>query len=165
LAVEELKAALELLVTTGERMYAERFLHHREELEAGFPMLASLAVRAMPYLDDDYRAGIERLAAAHRKQLDDLVRQNPYGVPITEGGWAGNGAVIGAAMANYYLHRAFPATIGKEDVLRGLNYILGTHPGSNLSFVSAVGARSKQVAYGMNRADFSFIAAASYRGC
>lgn len=29
---------------------------------------------------------------------------------------------------------------------------------SSLSFVSGVGARSKQVAYGMNRADFSFIA-------
>jgi hypothetical protein len=43
-------------------------------------------------------------------------------------------------------------------VIQGLNYILGTHPGSNLSFVSAVGARSKKVAYGMNRADFSFIA-------
>jgi hypothetical protein len=158
LAVEELKAALELLVTTGERRYAERFLHHMAELEAGFALLAGLAVRALPYLDEDYRAAIERLAAAHRTRLDDLARQNPFGVPITEGGWAGNGTVIGAAMANYYLHQAFPTKIGKEDVLRGLNYIFGTHPDSNLSFVSAVGARSKKVAYGMNRADFSFIA-------
>jgi hypothetical protein len=32
------------------------------------------------------------------------------------------------------------------------------HPVSDRSFVSGVGAESKQVAYGMNRADFSFIA-------
>jgi hypothetical protein len=39
-----------------------------------------------------------------------------------------------------------------------LNYIYGCHPGSNISFVSGVGTRSKKVAYGTNRADFSFIA-------
>ena len=43
-------------------------------------------------------------------------------------------------------------------VLRGLHYVLGWHPASNVSFVSGVGIRSKKVAYGSNRADFSFIA-------
>jgi endoglucanase len=33
----------------------------------------------------------------------------------------------------------------------------GTHPGSNISFVSGVGTESQLIAYGMNRADFSFI--------
>ena len=90
--------------------------------------------------------------------LDGFTKANPYGVLITEGGWAGNGAVIGIAMTNWYLHQAFPELIRAEDVYAGLNYLFGTHPHSNLSFVSAVGARSKQVAYGMNRADHSFIA-------
>ena len=36
--------------------------------------------------------------------------------------------------------------------------MLGRHPGHNLSLVSGVGAQSKLVAYGTNRADFSFIA-------
>ena len=48
--------------------------------------------------------------------------------------------------------------VGEEDVFKGLNYLFGTHPDSDISFVSAVGARSKKVAYGMNRADYSFIA-------
>jgi hypothetical protein len=158
LPVEELKATLELLVTTGEPQYAEKFRSLLPEIETGFPWLAILAVRAMPYLDDAYRARIEQLTTEHRKRLDELAGQNPYAVMITEGGWAGNGTIINMAMTNYYLHRAFPEIIGKEDVFRGLNYILGTHPGSDLSFVSAVGSQSKQVAYGMNRADFSFIA-------
>jgi hypothetical protein len=158
LPAEEMKAALELLVTTGEARYAERFAEFLPELEANFSQHAILAVRAMPWLDKPYEATLRRLAGQHRKTLEEYAAANPYGVLITEGGWAGNGAVVGNATTNWYLHKAFPDIIGAEQVYSGLNYLLGTHPHSNLSFVSAVGANSKQVAYGMNRADFSFIA-------
>jgi hypothetical protein len=109
-------------------------------------------------MDAVYTERIRQLATAHRERLDEIGRQSPFGVLITEGGWAGNGTVIGMAMANYYLHKVFPDIIDDEHVFAGLNYIFGTHPDSSISFVSAVGARSKKVAYGMNRADFSFIA-------
>jgi hypothetical protein len=56
------------------------------------------------------------------------------------------------------LHIAFPDIIRQDDVVKGLNYVLGCHPYSNISFVSGVGTRSKKVTYGNNRADFSFIA-------
>jgi hypothetical protein len=56
------------------------------------------------------------------------------------------------------LHKSFPEIIGPEYTYRGLNYILGCHPASNISFVSGVGTKSKMVAYGNNRADYSFIA-------
>jgi len=65
---------------------------------------------------------------------------------------------MGFTLRNYYLHKAFPDIIEPEWVYRGLNYLYGCHPGSNISFVSGVGAHSKEVAYGMNRADFSYIA-------
>jgi endoglucanase len=39
-----------------------------------------------------------------------------------------------------------------------LNYLFGCHPGNDISLVSAVGTQSKEVAYGNNRADYSFIA-------
>jgi len=158
LPAEELKAALELLVTTGEARYRERFLELLPELESGFARHAVLAVRAMPYLDGEYRTTVRRLAEEHREFLDGLGEANPYGVLITEGGWAGNGTIVSMAIANYYLHRAFPDLFRPADVVGALDYLYGTHPASNLSFVSGVGARSKKVAYGMNRADFSFIA-------
>jgi len=128
------------------------------EIEEGFAFHAALAVRAMPYLDKAYRSRIRALAEVYRSQVDSLAEQNPYGVLITEGGWAGNGAVIGQAVAHWYLAQAFPRLFGPEDVLRGLDYLYGAHPYHDLSFVSAVGAESKRVAYGANRADFSFIA-------
>jgi hypothetical protein len=65
---------------------------------------------------------------------------------------------MGSAITNYYLHKAFPDIINTENTFRGLGYIYGCHPGSNISFVSGVGTNSKKVAYGNNRADYSFIA-------
>jgi endoglucanase len=158
LASEELRATLELLVTTGESVYADRFRELVPVIEENFAFHAIPAVRALPFLDESYRARVRQLAENYRDFVDGLERQNPYGVLITEGGWAGNGAVIGMAMNHWYLARAFPDLFNAGDVVRALDYLYGTHPHSNLSFVSGVGARSKRVAYGMNRADFSFIA-------
>ena len=45
-----------------------------------------------------------------------------------------------------------------EYVYKGLDYIFGCHPYSNISFVSSVGTKSKKITYGNNRANFSFIA-------
>jgi endoglucanase len=65
---------------------------------------------------------------------------------------------VNQALTCYYAHKAFPDIIGQEFVFRGLSYIYGCHPYSNVSFVNAVGVRSKKIAYGNNRADFTTIA-------
>ncbi len=112
----------------------------------------------LPKLDAAFRAKFRARAEHFKAERAAMVAENPYGVPITRTGWAGNSAVVGMATTNYWLHKAFPDLFGIEDTLQGLNYLYGTHPDTNLSFVSAVGTQSKQVAYGNNRADFSFIA-------
>ncbi|WP_438864137.1 glycoside hydrolase family 9 protein [Neptunicella sp.] len=157
LPAEQLRAATELLISTGDNQYAQAISKLLPEIEKHFNYHAILAVRAMPYMDDNFKAKIKSLTQQHQKALLELSQQNPYGVEITEGGWAGNGTIIRNAMTNYYLHKAFPEIIGSEQVFKGLNYLYGTHPDSDISFVSNVGTQSKRVAYGMNRADFSFI--------
>lgn len=160
LEAEELKAAVELLICTKEAKYAKRI----NELAAnigqgfGFAFNASYFVRAIPYMDKQYAKKIEEAAKNYKSNLDRFFGQNPFGVPITTGGWAGSGAVIGSAITNYYLYKAFPNLFDPENTFKGLNYILGCHPGSNVSLVSGVGTVSKKIAYGNNRADFSFIA-------
>lgn len=158
LATEEMKAALELLLATGEAQYAARMREYLPEIAERFGPHAVLAVRAMPYVDAEFSRKIRSFAQQYREELDEVGAENPFGVLITEYGWAGNGTVIDMAMTHWYLHRTFPDLIEPEHVTRGLDYLFGTHPHSNLSFVSAVGSRSTKVAYGMNRADFSFIA-------
>jgi endoglucanase len=65
--------------------------------------------------------------------------------------------VIRRTIANFSVYRSFPEVIGCEYVFKGLGYLFGCHPYSNISYVAGVGTRSKMGTYGSNRADFSFI--------
>ncbi len=155
---EELKAAVELLICTQEIQYAQRIEALWPTIDTHFSRTAALAVRALPHMPQAYRTKLQARVQSYAQELDDFYRQNPFGVPITTRGWAGNGQVIRWATTNYLLHKAFPDLIDAEAALRGLNYIYGCHPGSDISFVSGVGVHSKQIAYGSNRADFTYIA-------
>ncbi|MHA6717992.1 glycoside hydrolase family 9 protein [Sphingomonas sp. RS6] len=152
---EQFDAAVELLVTTRNTQYAAKVQALWPQIAPRFMFFARTALQALPYMPADYR---EAVAAAARKWKAGFKTDNPYGVPITRGGWAGNGAVIETGLTDYAIHKAFPEISDGALVFRALDYLYGTHPGSNLSFVSGVGTRSKEVAYGSNRADFSFIA-------
>lgn len=152
---EQLKAATELLITTGDKKYAQAVAKLFAEVDFGFG--ASWFIRAIPYMDADFKQQLKIKVQAYQQALVAAEAKNPFAVPITEGGWAGSGWVIRNAINNFYVHKAFPELVNRESVLQGLNFLYGTHPAHNLSLVSNVGARSKEVAYGMNRADFSFI--------
>lgn len=152
---EQLKTATELLITTKEAKYAQAVEKLLAQVE--FAPNASWFIRAIPYMNADFKQQLKAKAQIYQKELAVNEAKNPFGVPITEGGWAGSGWVIRHATNNYYIHKAFPELVSRESVLQGLNFLYGTHPAHNLSLVSNVGTRSKEVAYGMNRADFSFI--------
>lgn len=152
---EQLKAATELLITTGEAKYAQAVEKLFTQVE--FAPNASWFIRAIPHMNADFKQQLKSKAQIYQTELAATQAKNPFGVPITEGGWAGSGWVIRHATNNYYIHKAFPELVNRESVLQGLNFLYGTHPAHNLSLVSNVGTRSKEVAYGMNRADFSFI--------
>lgn len=152
---EQLKAATELLITTRDVKYSQAITRLLNQVE--FAHNASWFARAVPHMNAEYKQQLRKKAEAYRQELSTIETKNPFGVPITEGGWAGSGTVIRHAINNYYIHKLFPDLVSRESVLQGLNFLYGTHPAHNLSLVSNVGTRSKEVAYGMNRADFSFI--------
>ncbi|MER2491782.1 glycoside hydrolase family 9 protein [Catenovulum sediminis] len=155
---EKLKAAVELLITTQDTRYTQavnELLHQVEDNYHGDNV--AMLILALPYMDEAYASKIRMLTKKYREQIVNIEQDNPYGVPITRGGWAGNGSVMGFGITNYWLNKAFPDIVEKELVYRSLNYIFGTHPDSNYSFASGIGAKSQTAAYGSNRADFSFI--------
>lgn len=158
LEAEELAAAVELLAATREPRYAERVQALWPTIAKTFSRDAMTAAKAIPFMPASYRAALEPAVRAWVLETDGVARANPYGVPITTGGWAGNGAVLNYGLATYKLHNAFPEIVKPDAVFRSLAFLHGNHPGSDVSFVSGVGAVSKEVAYGNNRADFSFIA-------
>lgn len=166
----DMDVVLQLYITTREKKYADRFLEQiwnslepqaapAGGTQRGFGARGLLsALKALPYMDDAYKAKLKNYVVKYKESLAEIEKQNPYGVPVSLGTWGGSGNVVSWAITNYYAYKAFPDIMSKEYVFRGMNYVLGCHPYSNISFVEAVGTRSKKVAYGNNRADFTIIA-------
>jgi endoglucanase len=158
LSDEETKAAVELLLAThGGDAYRKRLQELLPVIQERFGSLGWIAVRAIPLMDAEFKSSMAGALRSYKVKLDEGLSGNPYGVPISTGTWGGSGQVVGFAVHMYFLHQAFPEIVGAEYTLRGLDYLLGTHPVSNVSYVSSVGAQSKLIAYGNNRADYSFI--------
>jgi endoglucanase len=171
----DIDALLQLFITTKEKKYEDRFLGKIWSMfeqpagprrngagDFGQTFFAgrflTSALKAIPYMDAAFKTKLKEYVIKYKASIDEMDGKNPYGMPISGGGWGGSGQIVNWAIANYYAHMAFPEIIGKEYVLRGLDYIFGCHPYSNVSFVEAVGTKSKKLAYGNNRADFSIIA-------
>nr|WP_276592957.1 glycoside hydrolase family 9 protein [Sphingomonas sp. GC_Shp_3] len=151
-------ATVELLITSkGDRTYATRLRQLLPVIRQHFEWVGGAAVRAIPFMDADYRQQLAPLVRAMKAKVDSTVVNNPFGVPISEGSWAGSNQVVSFGTTMYLLHQAFPELVGTEYTLNAIDYVLGRHPANNLSFVSTVGTASKLIGYGHNRADYSFI--------
>lgn len=158
LVEEELSAAVELLITTKDPQYARRIDALWPEVSKTFAANAATLAKALPLMPKAFKGKVRPAVVAWKAEADKLASANPFGVPITEGGWAGGGTVVEYGLTAAALNHEFPDIVNPDAVYQALDYMYGTHPGSNVSFVSGVGTVSKEVAYGNNRADFSFIA-------
>ncbi len=129
-----------------------------ETLERNVGAGLQRALDSIPMKDEAYRQRLRPYVQRYAEYIDSLAQQNPYGVPIGLGNWAGGGQVLGFGTTVCIARRYFPDIIPLEAVVRVADWLYGCHPYHNYSFVAAVGAaRPKQVFYGNNRADFSFI--------
>ena len=155
---QEVRATVELLISTkGGAPYKTHLKALLPTIQSKFAQAGWIAVAAIPYMDAGYKKALARTLAALKPQFEAEMAKNPFGVPVSMGTWGGSHAVAGMAARLYPLHEAFPDLIGTEEILRGFDYVLGRHPANNVSYVSTVGTQSKLVAYGNNRADYTFI--------
>ena len=113
---------------------------------------------SIPMKDEAYKQKLRPAVQQYAEYIKSFDTQNPYGVPIGLGNWAGVNAVLNFGITVNYAHIYFPDIVSKDEVYRVPNWLYGCHPYHNYSFVAVVGAtRPKQVFYGNNRADFSAI--------
>ena len=113
---------------------------------------------SIPMKDEAYKQKLRPAVEQYAEYIKSFDKQNPYGVPIGLGNWAGVNAVLNFGITVNYAHIYFPDIVSKDEVYRVANWLYGCHPYHNYSFVAVVGAtRPKQVFYGNNRADFSAI--------
>ena len=158
-AFAKVHAAVELFLTTGEDKYRDHLLAEKDFIAEHIRFMGWIVSRAVEAVDDaafteTIRAALPELKA----QFDELSAETPYGIPYRPHIWGAGWDVQRLGFQYYFLHRAFPDVFGPEIVFNALNFVLGCHPGENTaSFASGVGARSATVAYGLNRADWSYI--------
>lgn len=124
---------------------------------AARPFNLQPVLRVYDLLDKKTQEKVKAAIPAYVENLANSGSDNPYSVPIQGYGWGGNTQVISTAFNCYLIWKQFPDLVDPELILRGLNYLFGCHPYSNVSFVNDIGVNTKNVAYGNNRADYTTI--------
>ena len=155
----DLNTNLQLFAATQEKQYLDNFEKQIwDALELSVPRTMQTALDAIPYMDEVYKQKLRPYVVKYNEYIKNFDKVNPYGVPIGLGNWAGVNMVLNFGIAVNYAHIYYPDIVSKNEIYRVANWLYGCHPYHNYSFVAVVGAaRPKQVFYGNNRADFSFI--------
>jgi hypothetical protein len=155
----KIHAASELFLTTGEDQYKNYILQNEEAVIKGIRDLGWLVGRALPKINNaDFTAAIKNSAKSLSEDIAKQASETPFGVPYRPNIWGAGWDIQSFGVRQYFLHAAFPDIFPSAPIFNALNFILGVHPGENTSsFASGVGARSTTVAYGVNRADWSYI--------
>ena len=150
---------LMLYGATQEKQYLDNFEKQIwDALELSLASNMQTALDAVPYMDEAYKQKLRPYVERYKDHVKSFDANNPYGVPIGLGNWAGVNMVLNFGITVNYAHIYFPDIISKDETYRVANWLYGCHPYHNYSFVAVVGAaRPKQVFYGNNRADFSAI--------
>ena len=150
---------LQLFIATGEQQYINKFQEQvwpALDRNVNFGLLTAL--NAIPHMDASYKEKLRPYVVKYNEYIKGLEKDNPYGVPIGLGNWAGNGGLIYFGTTVCFASKYFPDVVDASHAYKVSNWLFGCHPYHNYSFVAAVGAaRPKAVFYGNNRADFSAI--------
>lgn len=154
----EIMATAELLITTREKEYEQALIEMLPKIKENIDNAGWSVVRAFDLINDEgFKNEVKASLQSYATELNERLAENPFGVPWNPRVWGIGWNIQQYALQQYYLNQAFPELFDRENVIRVVNYVLGCHPGSNTSLVSAVGAHSLTVAYGFNMHWWSYI--------
>jgi len=161
----KLQVAVELYLATNNQAYLDFIFSQQQLITNSIARTGWFTARIAKLLetkkDKQSRQFVAAFRAAlvnYKTQLDKQSAETPYGVPYRPSIWGAGWDIQRFGFEYYFLTSAYPDIFQKETVYHALDFVLGCHPGSNTaSFASGVGARSATVAYGLNRADWSYI--------
>jgi len=175
LTSSRIQAAVELLISTGDREYADYLIGQQgficQSIQGTHdnpraPRLAWEIGRVLDLVENAaFRQAIIDSVKVYAEEVEQLASETPYGVPYRPHIWGAGWGIQRFGMQQYFLHKHFPESCSDKPLHHALEFVLGRHPGSNTtSFVSGVGSESVTVGYGFNRADWSYIPGGSVSG-
>jgi endoglucanase len=158
-SLSRLEPAIELYQTTGDKKFLDVVVGLGDAIAKHVERYGWLGARSLALVRDPvYAAKIRSALLGYRSEVDALEKKTPYGLPYEPDIWGAGWNIQRFGVEQYFLHAGAPDIFPATYMLHALDFILGCHPGPNTaSFVSGVGAKSMIPAYGMNRADWSYI--------
>lgn len=154
----KIEALAELLLATNKSVYKDQLINLLPEIQKHIISVGWLVARILPVMAEPFRQSVSDGIRSYGEQLQREMAENPFRVPYKPRIWGAGWDIQEFGFRQFYLHQAWPDIFPMENILAALNFVLGCHPGSNTaSFASGVGANSMTIAYGFNRADWSYI--------
>ncbi|MBV8687685.1 MAG: glycoside hydrolase family 9 protein [Alphaproteobacteria bacterium] len=153
-------ALSELVAATGDEALVARLVALEPQILAQVERSAWMLAPILGRIGDSgFKARLAAAVAAYQATVEESARtDSPYGVPYKPDIWGAGWTVQERGVRQYFFHKGWPQATSTDSYLNALNFVLGVHPGeNNASFASGVGAKSATVAYGFNRADWSYI--------
>jgi hypothetical protein len=147
----KIHALAELILTTGKDDYKKELCCMGTVVEEHFGSSGWALGRVLPLLDcPDFSERVTAAARAYKPQLEQYMAENPFGCPLA------HTEIVG--LVHYFLHKGWPDVFTAAPLFAVMNFLLGCRPGKTTnSLVSGVGGNSPVIAYGFNRADWSYI--------
>ncbi len=154
-----IQAAVELLLAKGDEKYRKDLLGMQEQIVRSINGTGWSVVRVMNRFNEpEFVAALTEAYKNLNTNISKRQVENPFGVPYNIAIWGDGWGIQRLGMQHYFLHKNMPQIFEPSLLFNALNFMLGNHPGENTSsFASGVGSRSVTVAYGVNRADWSYI--------
>ena len=156
---QRIELATELYISTKDKKYADFLLINKDIIIKQINNYGWIVGRVLPIINDaSFTTDVTNAVKVLFDTIKVQSKETPYEVPYKPNIWGAGWDIQNFGYRQYFLHAAFPKIVTDDYLLAALNFILGCHPGSNTaSFASGVGANSMTVAYGFNRADWSYI--------
>jgi len=156
----KVQALSELILTTGDPELIRQLVSMKPQIIEQIGRCGWSLGRVIHLIEDEsFRKEIAEAVSSYQQELkQQQAADSPYGVPYKPNIWGAGWTIQRFGVEQYFFHKGWPELTPTDHFENALHFVLGVHPGINTSsFASGVGANSVTTAYGVNRADWSFI--------
>ncbi len=165
LIAEKVNAAVELYLSSKDARYLDFILEEKNEIFENITECAwSLSRIKSDIKDKQYLKAYHKHLKEYAGNFSAKLEETPYGIQFDKQVWGIGWNLLWHMQKHYYLIKNHQDLFPRSQLFNVLNFVLGCHPGSNLSFVSGIGAHAPIPAFGVNRSDFAFITGGVYSG-
>jgi endoglucanase len=152
-------ALSELVLATDNDKFKQELIRMKEAVIKDISRSGWAVGHVFNMLEDNrFKDDVTAAVAEYQSKLKKEEGYCPFGVPTKPDIWGAGWTLQRSAVEQYFFCKAWPGLADHNYYVNVLNFVLGVHPGENTSsFASGIGAKSLTVAYGANRADWSYI--------